>query len=421
MKQNDLSLAYEEISEKVRPYSRLYSYFDGHPALVYSTERLSRAFGKSFVYFAQNWGAVIINAVLDRLILKGFNSSDDRINLKMDAIFNKLNLNLDAQDVHESLQVTGEAFLIVDKVVDSYDIYFNDPRLCEVYYDPNRPKIKKYAAKRWLGEDGSYMNLYYTDRTEKYYSQSGNTAKSYQLIETIPNELGIIPVFHFRNSRRIIKGELGASEISELDAINKLFSDLMVAAEFEAFKVRVFISQVDPGDTKIGPDMKIWIPANETSGSQDSNVIELGGSSLQNFLEPINSIAQSLAIQTRTPKTYFMATGANLSGEALLVEEAPLVKKVQLKQEAYSPVWAEAMAYILELGGDKVEVSDITPVWAPVITEQPLTNAQIMVQEKQAGLPLASILRRQGISEGDINQIMEDSKTNVVIPEPVVL
>jgi hypothetical protein len=413
---SDLKQAYDRITSKVTLYTKEYSYLDGNPALVYSTDRLARAFGKSFVYFAMNWAAVIINAVLDRLVLKGFDSGNEAINTKINELFYKMNLNLDAQDVHEAVEVTGEGFLIVDTVDNELDVYFNDPRMVEVVYDSARPKIKRFAAKKWTDDlDIHHIDLYYTDRTEHYVSESGNSAGAYRLVETTPNVTGIIPVFHFRNSRRIRKGEFGASEYSELDAINKLFGDMMVAAEFEVFKTRVFISQADPGDTKISPDMKIWIPANETPGAQDSSVIELGGNNLlTNFIDPIIKLAGALAVQTRTPKTFFMNSGANLSGEALLVEEAPLVKKVNLKRQALDPTWREFISYVLLLDGTKIDASQLKTIWEPIETTQPLTNSIIVQNEVNAGVPLSSALRRRGSSEEDITQIESDKQSVTV-------
>jgi hypothetical protein len=408
----DLQTAFDVIKDKRKIFDELYSYYDGHPSLKYSTQRIARAFNNSLAYFAENWAAVIINAVLDRLVLKGFDAGEDTVNNTIDELFTRLNINLDAKDIHESLQIVGEAFLIVDVVDGETEVYWNDPRQCHMEYNPDRPKVKSFGAKEWVGSDGkTYINLYYSDRTEKYVSDKGQTAKSFVLVESVPNDTGVIPVFHFKNSRRIIKGELDSSTVSMLDAINKLFSDLMVAAEFETFKTKVFISQVDPGDIKVGPDMKLWLPANE-SGGEDTKVIELGGGNLENFLKPINDLATSLAIQTRTPKHYFFQdTSSNLSGEALLTMESPLVKKVMSKQESYDPTWKEFAAYLLFLNGVAVDANDLVTVWEPAESTQPLTEAQILKTNKEAGVPVLTSARRQGWAEDEIQQLEEDLAT----------
>jgi len=400
---SDLELAFTALQNKFKPYTDLFSYQDGNARLKYSTERLERAFGTSLAYFSQNWIAVIINSVLDRLTLKGFDTQKKSTNKKLDKLFKEMNLQIDAYNVHESALITGEAFLIADLIDGELDIYYNDPRQVCVFYDENRPKVKSFAAKKWSVGKESYIDLYYIDRTEHYHSVEGNTAGSFNSIGKTPNPFKIIPVFHFRVSNRIHKGEIGASEISIQDAVNKLFSDLMVAAEFEAFKVRVFISGADPGNMKLSPDMKIWIPAAE-GDQQPSNVIELGGQSLDVFMKPMNDLASTLAVTTRTPKHYFLEnTGSNLSGEALIAMESPLTKKVIQRQENFSVTWEEVAKFLLEQ-----KLGIITPVitiWDKVETIQPLTEAQIVQAEVTSGIPLKVSLKRQGWSEDELLEV----------------
>jgi hypothetical protein len=73
----DLKLALETILKKKPAYDLLYDYYRGNHPLRYSTERLKKAFSKIGVYFAQNWIAVVVDAVLDRLTLKGFDVSEN--------------------------------------------------------------------------------------------------------------------------------------------------------------------------------------------------------------------------------------------------------------------------------------------------------------------------------------------------------
>ncbi|MEP0861297.1 MAG: hypothetical protein HRF52_07640 [Ignavibacterium sp.] len=83
MRNQDITRALKAINEKRKLYDDLFSYYDGHPSLKYSTERIKRAFNNSLAWFAQNWAKVIIDAVLDRLVLKGFDTNDDTLNGKL--------------------------------------------------------------------------------------------------------------------------------------------------------------------------------------------------------------------------------------------------------------------------------------------------------------------------------------------------
>jgi hypothetical protein len=411
----NLKQAFDTIRSKELPYTLKYAYFDGNAPLKYSTDRIRRAFDNLSTYFSENWCGVIINAVLDRLILKGFYVQDENVDKTLDELFHSNNLQLDAYDVHESALVTGESFIIVDIMDGKPQIYYNDPRYVTMVYDPSNPKLKLYAAKLWKeSENMTRMDLYYPDKTEHYTSEKGRTSGSFTLESETPNPFGVIPVFHFRCFRRGYKSELDISTISLQDAINKLLSDMMVAAEFEAFKMRVFISQTDPGDLKIGPDKKLWLPANEGEG-QNTQVIELGGSDLQNFLRPMNELSTAMAIITRTPRHYFVDAGAGLSGDALIAMESPLTKKVLQRQENFSVTWCELVSFLLQiLGYGLYNPSEISTVWEPVASIQPVLAAQLTKTEVESGIPLKVSLKRQGWSAEEIAEL-DSSPADTII------
>jgi hypothetical protein len=408
-----LQIAFDSFKAKDKAYSEVFAYYDGDQPLKYTTDRLARAFDNFQTYFAQNWCAVVVDAVTDRLVLKGLTAKGDA-GTKLEELFKKLHLELDATDVHEAAEVAGEAFIVVDVVDGEVDVYYNDPRQVMVQYNTQRPKIKDFAAKRFDDDEGlPHIVIYFEDRIEEYVgSKNGSTARSYGLVDTKENTMPAIPVFHFRPSRRKNKSSLDKATLSVQDAINKLFSDMMVSAEFDAFKMRVIISQEDPGDVLISPDMKLWLPAKEGKDGQETSIQELGGGTLENFYKPMGELAASLSATTKTPKHYFFNVGQVPSGEALITMESPLVKKVMQRQENYAVTWAELGAFLLEIEGVSVVEGDITPTWGHVETIQPLTQAQIMQTEKSAGVPLKVSAQRLGWGEDEIDMLPEDIDEN---------
>jgi hypothetical protein len=401
----DLERAYKTINDKRPAYDARFAYYEGEAPLKFSTERLRHAFEAFDVYFAENWLGVVINSVLDRLTLKGFSVSDATANAKLDEIFTRDTMQLTAYDTHEAGLVTSEAYVIAERDEDGVTTsYFNDPRMCHVFYRPDAPKVKDFAAKMWLdeGTNTKRITLYYGDHTEFYQAgKNTTTARAFTLTASEPNDTGKVPVFHFRNTRRG-RAEFGKAEASMQDAINKLFSDMMVAAEFTSIKQRVFIGQADPGDVQTFSD--IWYP------DKDGKVQEIGGADLDNFLTAMDKLASALGAITRTPKHFFYAQGGDPSGEALMALEAPLVRKTLQRQENYSVAWKELAAYLLELEGVTVAPTAITPIWQPVTTIQPLTGAQILQTETSAGVPLKVSAKRQGWGEDEIKQLGNTSR-----------
>lgn len=432
---DDLKLALETILKKKPVYDLLYDYYRGNHPLRYSTERLKKAFSKIGVYFAQNWIAVVVDAVLDRLTLKGFDVSDnDELDNKLDEMWEEHEMNLLADDVHEAATVVSEAYVIAwkedaDPLEDgtpqyTTDVYYNDPRMCHVFYDSYRPSKKRFAAKLWINSERyPCMILYYPDRLEHYKAVSpisklgewitnaSNMQPDTEYGENgrEDNEYGIIPVFHFRAGRTSGKKEIGQSEISLQDAINKLFADMMVGSEFSTFNQRAIIAQADPGNLKNEAGVNWFIPGGDGKG-QAASVIELGNKSLENYIRAIDHVSQAMAIISRTPKHYLMLTGSVPSGDALLAMEAPLVKKVKKRIAGYDPEWKTLACFMLQLEGVVVKKRDLTSVWEPVTSNQPETSAQTVKTEVDAGIPLKTSVRRQGWNKADIEQLDDDMK-----------
>ena len=408
----DLEKAYNAFIAKRAKYTNRWRYYDGDQPLIYSTERLAEIFNNVNARFNENWCAVVVDSVLDRLSLSGFDVAKNKTATDTLAdLWSSQHIDLDADDVHTACQVTGEAFIIVEKTKDGVEEYYNDPRLVHMFYQANSPKKKSFAAKWYLGDDEkNYMVLYYPDRIETYVAgKEASSAKAFSLAGTKgkqENEFGKIPVFHFRNERRFVKSAI-ENALTIQDAINKLFSDMMVAAEFGAFKQRWIISNTDTSSLPNVPGSLWELPASDGQGQQTA-VGEFGESNLDTFLNSMNKLARSLSIITRTPKSFLFETGAGISGDALVAMEAPLNKKVESFQKSYQVTWIELASFMLEIQGQAVKESDIAAVWERTESIQPLSQAQTRKANVEAGMPLISQLREEGKNEKEIKEIIAE-------------
>ena len=414
---SDLKRAFDHFKDVYLRYCAYYDYYDGNQPLRYSTERLKLAFDQIRPKFRQNWCAVVINSVLDRMEIYGWNIADERLSAILADAWADTGLSLESNEVHESALVCGESFLIGWKEEgEPIEFYFNDPRRAACFYDSDRPKVKTYAAKWWDADDGCHMILYYPDRLERYIA-SGKKMSDMRaedsgngfVLETdgiSPNPFGVIPVFHFRNSLRSHESDL--KNVTEIqDAINKLFCDMMVTAEFSAFPARYVISSADIDTLKNAPN-QIWdLPAG-LEGQQNTQVGTLEAANLNNYSEQIESLAQSISSITRTPRHYFNHISTQISGEALITMEAPLVKKVNQKRELYGDVWQEVGQFVLLTYGYNVRKNDIQPQWSKAEADQPLTEVQVLQGYRNSGLPLKSALRLNGYTEAEIEIIEQE-------------
>ena len=124
----------------------------------------------------------------------------------------------------------------------------------------------------------------------------------------------------------------------------------------------------------------------------------------------MDSLANNMAIISRTPKHYLMTTGANISGEALLAMEVPLTHKAKKHQRRFTTSWQDIAQFILKLSGTEIEASKIMLVWERVESVQPKTDAETRQLAFNTGIPLLTLLRREGWTEQEIQELEKDIK-----------
>ncbi|GAF73244.1 unnamed protein product [marine sediment metagenome] len=217
-----------------------------------------------------------------------------------------------------------------------------------------------------------------------------------------------VPFFHFRLERRRIKSDL-TNAIPLQNGINKLVTDMMVAAEYGAFKQRWIISNAGTSTMKNAPN-EIWeIPAGDGVGQQ-SSVGQFDATDLENYTKAKDSLASAVAIISRTPKHYLFGQGGDPSGEALIAMESPLVKRCEQHIAQFIPVWKDAARFMLKIQGIDFEARDIVVNYADPETVQPKTEAEIRESGKRAGIPLNTLLREEGKDDAWIEQMEADKK-----------
>lgn len=413
----DVELAFESLKAKQNPHQKLWNYYYGDQPLQYASRRLNAMFANSLeAKWVENWCRVVVDSLLDRLQLQGFTIDDTTASDKLKEIWSLENGDLDADRVHRAGAVTGEAFVVVEQDPDkTVHMYANRPHLLEAFYADDNPKVLEMAAKWWETGGNTFLTLYYTDYFE-YYVAAGpksdvSSWNKFQPYEP-ENEDGSrspaiaenpwkeIPVFHFSTDAESSKGELH-DVIPLQNASNKLLADMMVAAEFGAFRQRYVVSNADVAHLKNAPN-EVWeIPAADKT-EEGTQVGSFDVTDLANYISAMNDISGKIAVITRTPKHYLMQTGADLSGEALLAMEAPLVKKGEKYKERWNPTWKSLARFLLKLSDITIDVKEVKPLWLDAASIQPLTEAEIIKTMVEAGLPLVTTLRVRGWSEEEI-------------------
>lgn len=422
-----------DFRKKVPLYGNLWNYYDGDQPLVYSADRLREVFPNINADFTENWAGVVVDALLDRLILLGFEIVGDvDATDEMLRQFNLMRLDLLSQQVHLGMLVCGESFLVVTPQ-DSVPLedrtqwkgeepalyaFPHDPRSCSVLYSNRNPAVMVSALKWWVDEEDGYIRaeMYTVDSIT--YLKSTKKAESIQEIEKIAqlvvlgqevNNLGIIPVLHFRRDLRRTLSEL-KNVIPLQDAINKLATDLLIAAEFAAFKQKWIISNADLDTLRTSPG-EIWdLPAGDGFGGE-TKVGEFTETNLMNYIGPLERKIASLATISRTPPHYFGGFKLEISGEALKVLEGPLIRKAERIQASVRDIWRRIAQIVLAFSqGSTPPLEDIDVTFGSAQATQPLYEATVLKTNREAGVPLVTQLRTQGWSQKAIDQLAADQR-----------
>ena len=428
---SDLARAFKALKDKQEPYEQRWAYYDGDHPLVYATQKLQRVFNKLNARWNENWVAITVDSLTDRIQLTGFHyigedaptdpqAAPHPVQQALDEWWDAQDVAGDAEEITQAVAVTSEGFYLAEQTDEkAVRTIANAPHLCAVLYRDDDPKTPEFAAKWWDDAEGhARLTLYYADRFEHYVA----TKKRDEITKADafapdpekpeePNPYKAIPVFHFRKNRR---GTCRLTNVVPLNnALNKLFADMMVAAEFGAFRQRAIITKADvtvaAKGMRAGASEVAVIPGNEESEGQNTEVHEFAETPLANYIGALDHIASRIAILTHTPKHYLLQQG-DVSGEALIAMEAPLVKDAAAYMRRLSVTWKQCAAFVMRLSGHEVSANDIEPVWEEEATIQPYTETLMIQALAKSGLPLATIMRMvKGWSDVEVAEMLADA------------
>ncbi len=415
----EIKVGFEALKAKLSTYAQRWRYYDGDQPLAYTAKRLEELFKGLNTRFSENWCAVVIDAMRERLVLNGLAAADEADTARLAELWEESQLAVEVDEAQTAALVCGEGFLLAwpDATTNMPEVYSNDPRLVHAVYESDNPRLMRYAVKGYIDDARKFRFIaYYPDRIETFSANTDyfpDSVNSLQLEGEERNPYGVIPVFHLRLSRRV-DTTLGRtlSDLSSVmplqDAINKLLADMMVSAEYGAFKQRYVISSAEVrGKLKNAPN-EIWsLPAGDGEG-QPTSVGEFSPTDLDNYLKAIEQLVAHISAITRTPRHLFIGQRGDISGEALIALEAPLVKKVLARQARFIPVFRQLGAFMLQLGSRTVDPRQITVRYADPSTVQPRTQAEITKIRTEAGLPLATALRREGWTDAELAEMDAD-------------
>jgi len=466
---SDLTHAVSEIGEALPAYVVSHKMFEGDAKEVFASDKLKSLIGQSASFYRVNVARKPVTALHDRLevssvtVMGGEGTDKALTALLQEELWKPNELDLEVPDwVLKALEY-GDAYLHVwpaedanlteGNVTDKVSVFVHSPLGMRVFYDPENPRKITYGAHMWQRTDEKVrVNLYYTDRIERYISintkpsgvsgtgggkwvdadftvyteddeaESGNLTPEGHLI----NPWGTIPIFHGRAGGKPYGRPAHKDAFGPQNIITKLVATQLSVVEDYGWPFRFALSKA--GTT--GADLNDWAAANGNAPSpyaasrlggrasvgvsgdpmaaravpappgsvtkfNDTDLVgQLEGAPASNFIEPITLYMRILSVLTDTPMDGLNPSGAPESGESRKAKHDGMFSRAEAVQLALEGTLANALEFGLLLLGHPDTTVKVT--WKPLekISDK---DGWLAVQEKiKAGVPVSVALTEAG-------------------------
>lgn len=398
--------------------SRRELYYSAKQPLAYLAPEARAAIGTRFQIMSTNICRVAVNALAERLRVNGFTGPHaeqvwtDWIRCDLDQL---------APVAHREALTLGECFIIVwADAAGQPLVTVESPEQVAVLRDPATRAVVA-AVKRWETATTTEAVLFTPEAVTKFRAQqTGVTIHGFEVVETLENPFGVVPVVPLRNTERLTGPAV--SEVDDLvplvDGMNKLLADLMVASEYSG-RPRRWATGVELEETElrdedgdvIGTEAVNPYPENNRmmiSEAPDTKFGQLQAAGLEGYESGIRTLqAQISAVSGLAPHYLGVHGDQPASADALRASEAALVAKAEARQQVFGRAW-EAVARLMVAirTGAPVEAVQVRVQWADPATRSVAQEADAVVKLFTSGLlPATYALQRLGYGADEIDKI----------------
>jgi len=438
----------DRLDSRAARVQKYQDYYDGKQRLAFATSKFRQAFGSLFGAFADNFSALIVDAVEERLDVEGFRigspvttgtgvakkvvSGDEEGDRLAWQMWQANQLDLYSQIAHTSALIKEMSYALVGPGENNMpEITIEDACQAIVVYEAGSYRKRRAGLKRWIDDKG-FLNatLYFPDTVEKYISGDpiktlaadwGSLNPQWRPREVrgenwpLPNRLKTVPLVPLVN-RPTLDGS-GQSELASVlpiqDSINKLVMDMMVASEFSAYPKRYATGIAIEIDEETGEPAeqfsaaadRLWVSENE-----NAKFGTLTAADLSPFVSGVEMLIQHLASQTRTPYHYFLQHGGQPpSGESLRASETGLVAKAERKQRYFGEGWEEVIRLGFLASGDTTRgaVYESETIWRDPEKKTESEHVDALVKLASMSVPVEQLWSDAGYSPTQIARFLE--------------
>lgn len=418
-----------EVHAQRRTRYRAYrEYYDGEHSTQLTNRQRQYLKVKHGEDFRDNFCPVVVDSLAERLIVTGFETSDDDLSATLWDWWHDSRLDAGQADIYQATLRDGDAYAIV-----SWD-YDNDrPRIdmepaydgtegVEIVYGDERGEAQ-YATKRWQISDpkdgGGYrtrLNIYYEDRIERYVSDS-RVGGDWMKHETddLPwwewwtdtgaengEPLGI-PVHHFRY--KATGYNWGRSRLADViplqNLVNKVLIDIAGAADTHGYPMLTLTGD-KPSAQDVGPGRMLY------SERADAKYGRIDPGDLSQLLKLKDALVMDIARVSNTPMSRFQITGQIAAEGTLKQQEGGLVADAMQFQSSTGNVWEDVMTMALQIQSVMGEVDlpedlNIEAKWRPAATRDEKGQTEMYkIWAESFNVPDEIVWKRIGMTDDEI-------------------
>lgn len=430
-------------------------YYRGDHPLPSVPRELTQEYKRMLVQSRSNFMGVVVDAPAERLSLQGF-----RVRGAEDADKDAWSWWLDqGMEVDANLAIVnalamGRGYLSIWKFdgEDEPRVQVEDPRMCIVEMAPGNRQMRAAALRIWNDDyDGSvYADVWLPDACFHFKARADRVLRSqlwpqtweppfpvsgsevrrvnqilreeqaktvdewaaaWQEIDQTKNPHGEVPIVPIVNKPSTLKIPDGESEIDDVyltqERINEMLFNRSLAAWTAAYQQK-WATGIDIPIDEDGNPVQTFQAAIDrlfADTSPDARFGAFPATDLNNYIQAVEEDVQHIAVQTRTPRHYFLQQGQSPSGDAIKSAEAGLVAKVVERQRHYGRAFAEVVRLRQMMNGKK-QPDPIETIWADpeFRTLAELTDA--VVKQVQTGIiPIPTAREKIGYSPSEIERM----------------
>lgn len=438
---DSLILGSRRLDEAQPLMDTLDSYLAGQVPLKFVAPEIEQATKGRLKTLSINYARVVVAALEERLEVRGFRIGET-IEPSLWDIWQHSGMDESSANAHQDALVYGRSYLLVWIGPDGLPrITAESPRQVWVEHAPGS-RQRVFAVKRYVGTDQHGYATLFTPTTVELFRSVGKvvlpedtqnpsaqpvfsvTSAGWEKVSEVPNQLGVVPVIPIINKGRTFMTN-GESELADLlpllDAINKIASDMMVAAEFTAMPRR-YVTGLTPLPEKKDAEGKptgeidtdafdpvagrLWM-----SESAETKFGEFAGSDLNSFTNAMDKLVMTLASLANLPLHYVGVTQVNpASADALRASEASLAVKARRRQQSYSDPYEEAMRLAVAIRDGRYDprLDKLEVVWKDAETRTLAQSADAALKLVAGGLvPVDQALADLGYTPTEIERMRE--------------